>query len=234
MAIRQLYQYRVASRKRHKVRRAPRRASYEREVIDAILDEALVCHVGLIHDGYPVVTPTLYARTGDELLLHGSAASRTSRHLAEGGDACVSVTLVDGLVLARSAFHHSVNYRSVTLFARGQAVDDPDEKLAALEAFVDRLHPGRWAEVRTPSAKELAATAVVRVRIDEASAKVRTGPPVDEERDYELDVWAGTVPIRLQRLAPVADPRLPAGIGLPPSLRPPAEGASRARREGRR
>lgn len=216
-----------------RVRRNPDRATDERDVIEAILDAGLVCHLGYLHDDRPVVVPTLYGRDGDDLILHGSAASRAMRAGAAGLPVCVTVMLLDGLVLARSAFHHSVNYRSVTLFGRGEAVDDPADKLAALEAFVERVQPGRWAEVRSPSAKELKATAVVRLPIDEASAKVRSGPPVDDEADYELDAWAGMVPIRLERLDPLPDPRLAPGIGLPPSLRQPstAGGAGHADRQ---
>jgi nitroimidazol reductase NimA-like FMN-containing flavoprotein (pyridoxamine 5'-phosphate oxidase superfamily) len=183
----------------------PRRAEYRRETIEAILDEAIVCQVGVVDEGQPVVTPTLHARVGSELLLHGSSAGRTMKRLAAGDEVCVSATLVDGLVLARSAFHHSINYRSVTLFGRGREVSSPEEKREALRLFVEKLHPGRWAEVRRPSDQELKATAVVRLPIEEASAKLREGPPVDDEPDYELDVWAGVIPLRLERLAPVTD-----------------------------
>lgn len=206
---------------RHRVRRQPARASYEREVIEAILDEALICHVGIFDAGYPVVTPTLHARVGDSILIHGSTASRTMRRLAEGAEACVAVSLIDGLVLARSAVHHSVNYRSVLLFGRAEAVSDAGEKLRALEAIVERFHPGRWSEVRSPSALELKATAVVRMPIEEASAKVREGPPVDEEADYALDAWAGVIPMRLQAMPAVPDPRLRPGIPPPPEWSSP-------------
>jgi nitroimidazol reductase NimA-like FMN-containing flavoprotein (pyridoxamine 5'-phosphate oxidase superfamily) len=196
----------------------PKRGRYDRETIDAILDEALICHVGFVDDGFPVVTPTLHARTGDVLLLHGSSASRTLRQLGGGIEVCITATLIDGLVLARSAFHHSVNYRSAMLFGRAEEVTDPAEKESALEAFTEKLVPGRWADVRTPTAQELKGTSVLRFPLDEGSAKVREGPPLDDEEDYALDVWAGVVPLRLSAAAPVPDQRLAAGTELPPYL----------------
>jgi len=200
---------------RTKLRRLPKRGAHDRPTIDAILDEALVCHLGFVHDGRPAVIPTLHARVGDEVFLHGSAASRMLRTLATGVEACLTVTLVDGLVLARSAFHHSVNYRSVVLYGTARPVTEAAEKERALEAFTEKLVPGRWAEVRWPSRKELKATAALALPIVEGSAKVRTGPPLDDEEDYELDAWAGVVPIRTEMLAPVPDPRLRAGIETP-------------------
>jgi len=200
---------------RTRVRRIPVRGSYDRPTIEAILDEGVVCHVGFIHDRQPVVIPTLYARVGDVVYLHGSAASRMLRTLAEGCYACVTVTLLDGLVLARSIFHHSANYRSVVLFGQLCRVDDRAEKLAALEAFAEHLVPGRWAEVRSPSASELRATTVLALLLAEASAKVRSGPPSDEEKDYELDVWAGVIPLRLAASEPETDARVPAGVAVP-------------------
>jgi uncharacterized protein len=200
---------------RTRVRRLPKRGVYERTQIDAILDEGLVCHVGFVHDGHPVVIPTLFARVGDLVYFHGSAASRMLRTVAGGVEACLTVTLLDGLVLARSAFHHSANYRSVVVFGRAQIIEERAEKLAALEAFAERAVPGRWAEVRPPTAKELKATTVLSLPLDEASAKVRSGPPVDDEEDYALDVWAGVLPLRLVAGDPVPDPRLPAGVSVP-------------------
>jgi uncharacterized protein len=200
---------------RTRVRRLPKRGVYERTQIDSILDEGLVCHVGFVHDGHPVVIPTLFARVGDVIYFHGSAASRMLRTAAGGVEACLTVTLLDGLVLARSAFHHSANYRSVVAFGRAQMIEERAEKLAALEAFAERAVPGRWAEVRRPTAKELKATTVLSLPLDEASAKVRSGPPIDDEEDYALDVWAGVLPLRLVAGEPVADPRLPAGIPVP-------------------
>jgi nitroimidazol reductase NimA-like FMN-containing flavoprotein (pyridoxamine 5'-phosphate oxidase superfamily) len=197
------------------VRRVPQRAAYERETIEAILDEAQVCHVGTIdRAGYPAVIPTLHARVGDWLYIHGSAASRTLRE-AGRAEICLTATLLDGLVLARSAFHHSVNYRSVVVFGRAEQVESSEGKRRALEAFTEKLIPGRWADVRGPSEQELRGTAVLRVSLEEASAKVRSGGPVDEEADYELPVWAGTVGLRLTAGAPVADGRVMPGVECP-------------------
>jgi uncharacterized protein len=190
---------------RTKLRRLPKRGSHDRPVIDAILDEALVSHMGFVHDGHPFVIPTLHARRGDEVLLHGSSASRALRALAEGAPLCLTVTLIDGLVLARSAFHHSVNYRSVVLLGSARLLEDADEKRAALEAFTEKLLPGRWPEIRWPNRKELKATKVLALPIDEASAKVRVGGPVDDAEDYGMDVWAGVVPLSVVRGEPVAD-----------------------------
>jgi nitroimidazol reductase NimA-like FMN-containing flavoprotein (pyridoxamine 5'-phosphate oxidase superfamily) len=200
---------------RTRLRRLPKRGSYDRETIDAILDEALVCHVGFVHDGHPVVLPTLFARVGDLVYFHGSAASRMLRTLTSGAQVCLTGTLLDGLVLARSAFHHSANYRSVVVFGRAQVIEERAEKLAALEAFAERVAPGRWNEVREPTPKELKATTVLSLPLDEASAKVRSGAPVDDEEDYALDVWAGVIPLRLVAGEPEPDPRLPAGIPMP-------------------
>jgi uncharacterized protein len=200
---------------RTRVRRLPKRGVYDRDTIDAILDEGLVCHVGFVHDHQPVVIPTLYARVGDVVYFHGSAASRMLRTLADGVEACLTVTLIDGLVLARSAFHHSANYRSAVVFGRARLIEDRAEKLAALEAFAERAVPGRWAEVRPPTAKELKATTVLSLPLDEASAKIRSGPPVDDEEDYALDIWAGVIPLRLVAGEPVPDARLPAGVAVP-------------------
>jgi nitroimidazol reductase NimA-like FMN-containing flavoprotein (pyridoxamine 5'-phosphate oxidase superfamily) len=194
------------------VRRAPKRGVYDRAAIDAILDEAPICHLGFVHDGQPFVLPTIHARVGDELLLHGSAASRAMRTLAAGAPVCVTVTLLDGLVLARSAFHHSMNYRSVVLLGSARRIEGDEAKTRALEAFTEKLLPGRWDEVRWPSRKELKGTNVLVLPIDECSAKVRTGPPVDDDEDYALDVWAGVVPLAVQAGPLTPDPRLTAGI----------------------
>jgi nitroimidazol reductase NimA-like FMN-containing flavoprotein (pyridoxamine 5'-phosphate oxidase superfamily) len=204
---------------RTKLRRVPKRGSHDRETIDAILDEALISHVGFVHDGRPAVIPTLHARVGDDVLLHGSAASRMLRALAGGVDVCLTATLVDGLVLARSAFHHSMNYRSVVLYGTATPVTGDDELESALEAFTEKLVPGRWAEVRWPTRKELRGTAVLKLRIAEGSAKVRTGPPIDDEEDYALDVWAGVVPLRLTASGAEPDPRLRGGIPQPSYVR---------------
>jgi nitroimidazol reductase NimA-like FMN-containing flavoprotein (pyridoxamine 5'-phosphate oxidase superfamily) len=190
----------------------PARVAYDRETIDAILDEALVAHLGFVQDGHPYVIPTLHARIGDLLYFHGSAASRTVRALGEGTPACLTVTLLDGLVLARSAVHHSVNYRSVIVLGTATPVEGPDERLRALRAFTERLIPSRWAEVRPPSAKELKAVRVLAMRLDEVSAKMRTGGPLDDADDYSLPVWAGCIPLGMAAAAPVPDPRLSSDV----------------------
>lgn len=200
---------------RVRVRRAPTRGVYDRAQIDAILDEALVCHVGFVHDGQPFVIPTLHARVGDVVYVHGSSASRMLRMLAEGAPCALTATLLDGIVLARSAFHHSANYRSVTVLGRASLVQSDEERLRALEAFSEHLVPGRWAQVRAPNRKELKATQVLALALDEASAKVRRGPPVDDDEDMGSDVWAGEIPLQLQALQPRPDPQLAAGIALP-------------------
>jgi nitroimidazol reductase NimA-like FMN-containing flavoprotein (pyridoxamine 5'-phosphate oxidase superfamily) len=191
---------------RSTVRRLPDRARYDRATVDAILDEGLVCHVGFVDGGQPFVIPSAYARLGDRLVIHGSAASRMVKALAAGTPACVTVTLLDGLVLARSGFHHSMNYRSVVVLGRAAEIVDPGGKRAALDAIVEHVAPGRAASVRPPSDEELRATRVVALSLDEASAKVRTGPPKDDAEDYALEVWAGELPLRLAALAPVPDP----------------------------
>jgi uncharacterized protein len=197
---------------RTKVRRMPARAIYAREAIDAILDEALVAHVGLLEDGQPYVIPTLHARVGDVVYFHGSAASRTIRALASGAPACLTVMLLDGLVLARSAVHHSVNYRSVVVLGSASLVEGQDERAQALRAFTERLVPGRWDEVRPPTDRELAGVRVLAMRLDEVSAKVRTGPPLDDPEDYTMPVWAGIIPLGVTAGKPIADAKLPAGI----------------------
>jgi len=202
----------TAPSERTRLRRVPARAHYERATIDAILDEALIAHLGFVIDGQPYVIPTLQARVGDTVYVHGSAASRALRTLGAGMPACLTVALVDGLVLARSAFHHSMNYRSVVVLGEARPVADPDELLLALEAFTERLVPGRWGEVRAPSPQELKGTRALAMTLDEASAKVRCGPPVDDEEDYALDVWAGVIPLKLAAGAPLDDPRLTPGI----------------------
>jgi uncharacterized protein len=197
------------------VRRLAQRGVYDRETIHRILDEGLLCHVGFMDQGLPVVIPTIYVRLGDCICVHGSPASRMLRVLGERARACVAVTLVDGLVLARSAFHHSVNYRSVVAFGVAEPVDEPKRKNEILFALSEHLIRGRWAEARQPSAEELRRTRVLSIRIQEASAKIRTGPPLDEEEDYALPVWAGILPLHLQAGNPIADPRLQPGIAVP-------------------
>lgn len=204
--------------RRNKVIRMPERGQYEREDVYRIVDEALICHVGFIQDGQPFVIPTLHARDGDALLLHGSSASRMIKHAGAGNPVCVTVTLVDGLVLARSVFHHSINYRSAVLFGQGHLITEPEEKLAALARFTERLLPGRWDDARLPNRQELKATAVVAIPLDSASAKVRVGPPKDDEEDLALPVWAGIVPLRQVVGEPLADETVPAGFPLPDYL----------------
>jgi nitroimidazol reductase NimA-like FMN-containing flavoprotein (pyridoxamine 5'-phosphate oxidase superfamily) len=195
----------------------PARADYDRATIDAILDEALVAHVGFAVEGQPYVIPTLHARVGDSVYFHGSSASRTIRALAAGAPVCLTVTLLDALVLARSAVHHSVNYRSVVVLGQAEAIEAPAEKLAAIEAFTERLISGRWDEVRPPTAKELKAIQVLALPLSEASAKVRSGPPVDDEEDYALDTWAGVIPLDTVARTPTPDSRLADGIPLSPA-----------------
>ena len=192
---------------RTRIRRRSGRGRYDRATIHAILDEGLVGHVGIASDDQPYVIPVLYARDGEQIYLHGSPLSRMLRNLAEGVPMCLTVTLLDGLVLARSAFHHSMNYRSVVVLGEGRAVRDRHEKQEALRVIVERMAPGRSEDARGPSAKELKATEVVVLPIAEASAKIRTGPPADAADDYELPVWAGVVPLGLSVGAPVADER---------------------------
>jgi nitroimidazol reductase NimA-like FMN-containing flavoprotein (pyridoxamine 5'-phosphate oxidase superfamily) len=200
---------------RTKLKRLPQRGSVERETIYQILDEAFVCHVGFSVDQQPYVIPTGYARDGDRLLIHGSAASRMLRALAGDADVCVTVTLLDGLVLARSAFHHSMNYRSVVILGKARVVSGKQEKLEALRVLTEHVLPGRWKEVRPPSENEMNQTLVLALDIDEASAKIREGAPVDDEADYELDVWAGVIPLRLTAGAPVDDVKSREGIIAP-------------------
>ena len=204
---------------RTELRRLPNRGSHEPETIHEILDAGFLAHVGFIVSGQPFVVPTLYGRDGDKLYLHGSAASRMLRHLETGVPACVTVSLVDGLVLARSAFHHSMNYRSVMAFGTARKIDDLGAKTKALHVIAEHLVEGRWSDVRGPNEKELKATAVLEFAIEEASAKIRTGPPLDDEEDYDLAVWAGILPLRLSPGAPVGDPRLKPGVAVPEYVR---------------
>ena len=212
---------RPAPSARTRVRRLPERGRYDREAIDAVLDAGLVSHLGFAADGQPFVIPTLHARVGDEVYVHGSSASRTLRMLADGIAACLTVTLLDGIVFARSVFEHSMNYRSVVVLGTAVPVDEADEKLVALEAFTEKLLPGRWAEARPPTRKELKATSILRLPVDEASAKIRDGGPDDGDTpDAELDVWAGHLPLVVRALPPVPDPSLLPGIPVPPGLSP--------------
>ena len=197
---------------RTQVERLPERGHYDRETIHGILDQAFLCHVGFVADGQPFVIPTSYGRVGDVLYIHGSAASRMLRSLAGGIPVCVTVTLLDGLVLARSVFHHSINYRSVVILGSARLVDGDEEKQRALRAVAEQIVPGRWDDAREPNAQELKATSVLAVSLQEASAKIRSGPPKDEKEDYALPVWAGVLPLRIAAGAPEADPVLPSAI----------------------
>jgi hypothetical protein len=199
---------RIEPTERTEVRRLPTRGVYDKAQIYAILDEGFVCHVGFVVRGQPYTMPTGYARSGDCVYIHGSAASRLGRTLDDGIDVCLTVTLVDGFVLARSAFHHSLNYRSAVVLGRAQPVTDAQEKIAALRCFTNHVVPGRWEEVRAPNEQELKATAVLILPLEEASAKVRTGPPIDDDADYAWPVWAGVVPVRLHLGEPASDGRL--------------------------
>ena len=203
---------------RTRVRRLPKRGAYDRATIDAILDEALVCHVGFVLDGQPFVIPTLHARDRDRVLIHGSAASRMLRNLDAGVDVCVAVTLADQLVIARSAFHSSMNYRSVVLLGKARLIEEPKAKVEALRALVEHLIPGRWEDCRQPNARELKATWILEIPIDEASAKIRTGPPIDDDEDYALDFWAGVLPIAHGYGRPMRDAKLRPGIEAPAYL----------------
>jgi len=200
---------------RTRVRRLPKRGAYDSETINSILDEAFVCHIGFVVDGQPYVIPTGFARIDNDLYIHGSSASRMLRSLAEGVQVCVTVTLVDGLVLARSAFHHSMNYRSVVILGKATLVEEPQEKGRAMEALTEHIVPGRWKDVRWPTELELKATSVLKVPIEEASAKIRTGGPVDDEEDYTIDIWAGVLPLELVSGQPIEDERLTQEIELP-------------------
>lgn len=195
--------------------REAHRGAYDRETIYAILDEAFVCHVGFSVEAQPYVIPTMFARVDDALYFHGSAASRMLRNLAEGIPVCLTVTLADGLVLARSVFNHSMNYRSVVALGRATLVGEPDEKLAALRAFTEKILPGRWNDARQPNERELKATSVLRLGLTEASAKARVGPPEDDAEDYALGVWAGVIPLRLTAGQAVRDERCDAAIPTP-------------------
>ncbi len=203
---------------RTRIRRMPARADYERATIEAILDEAMVAHLGFVADDQPYVVPTLHARVGELVYFHGSSASRTVRTLAGGAQMCLTVTLLDGLVFARSAVHHSVNYRSVVVLGQARAIVEPSEKMAAIEAFTERLMPGRWDEVRGPTAKELKAIQVLALPLEEASAKLRAGPPMDDEEDYALDTWAGVIPLSTVAGEPIPDERLSEGIAVSPAV----------------
>jgi uncharacterized protein len=200
---------------RTKVRRLPDRGKYDAESVYGILDEAFICHVGFVVEGQPYVIPTGFARVNDTLYIHGSAASRMLRTLADGVQVCVTVTLIDGIVMARSGFHSSMNYRSVVILGRATQVEGRDEKLAALAAFSEQVMPGRWKDLRETTDAELKGTLVLTLPLEEVSAKVRSGPPKDDEADYALPLWAGVVPLKVTAGNPIDDPRLPKGTEPP-------------------
>jgi nitroimidazol reductase NimA-like FMN-containing flavoprotein (pyridoxamine 5'-phosphate oxidase superfamily) len=199
--------------------REPHRGSFDRETIYKILDEGFVCHVGFNVDDQPYVIPTMFARAGDAIYFHGSAASRMLRGLSSGLAVCITVTLIDGLVLARSVFNHSMNYRSVVVLGNAKLVDAPEEKLSALRAFTEKILPGRWVDVRQPNEKELKATSILRLPLNEVSAKMRIGDVIDDEPDYDLPVWAGVLPLRLTTLDPIRDGRCDASLPTPASVK---------------
>lgn len=204
--------------RKNRVQRVPERGIYEREVVYEIVDHALIGHVGFVVDGEPFVIPTLIARQDDQILVHGATSSRLMRHIQSAAPLCVAVTHVDGLVLARSIFHHSLNYRSAVLFGTGKFIEERDAKIEALRLFSERLIPGRWEDARQPNDVELKATAIASIEIDLASAKIRTGPPGEEEEDYSLPVWAGVLPVRQLYGEPVPDKRLDPAIDFPEYL----------------
>ena len=203
---------------RSKLRRIPKRGSQERKLIYNILDEALIAHVGFVNDGQPFVIPMAYGRKDDFLYLHGSPVSRLLKTLQQGIDVCISVTILDGLVVARSLFHHSMNYRSVVLFGKAKLVEDENDKMSALKALTEQIIPGRWQQARIPNHKELKATSVLLLKIEEGSAKVRTGAPSDDEVDYSLPYWAGELPLSLIAGNPIADNRLSLKIAIPQNI----------------
>jgi nitroimidazol reductase NimA-like FMN-containing flavoprotein (pyridoxamine 5'-phosphate oxidase superfamily) len=198
----------LAPTPRTRLKRRRERGTHDRAALEAILDEGFVCHVGISTGGHPAMIPIAYGRSGDHLFLHGSAGNRVLRAIRDGAEVCLCVTLIDGLVLARSAFHTSLNYRSVILYGTGEEVTHPDDKLEALRTIFENVVPNRWSQVRPPAPGELKETLVVRVPIVEGSAKTRTGPPLDEETDYQRGCWAGVIPLALTRQAPIDDPKL--------------------------
>ena len=204
---------------RTRVVREPQRAVYDRETVYRILDEGFICHVGFVADGQPFVIPTSYGRKDRNLYIHGSAASRMLRNIKEDVPVCVTVTLLDGLVLARSVFNHSMNYRSVVILGKATLVEDREEKLAALRVLSEHILPGRWDDARQPNDQELKATSVLRLPIEEFSAKVRTGPPIDDEEDYAFPTWAGVIPLEMRVADPISDPRLEAARSVPEYIR---------------
>jgi nitroimidazol reductase NimA-like FMN-containing flavoprotein (pyridoxamine 5'-phosphate oxidase superfamily) len=208
----------ITQTERTRLKRLPKRGAFDRDTIYSILDEAFICHIGFAVDGQPYVIPTAFGRLDDVLYIHGSSASRMLRTLSKGFEMCFTVTIVDALVLARSAFHHSINYRSVVVLGHASLVEDAEEKYKALEVITNHIVPERWDDVREPNGMELKATSVLKLNIDEASAKMRTGPPIDDEEDYELDIWAGILPVKLVTGDPIDDERLNDGLVAPENI----------------
>ena len=204
--------------KRNQIKRVPKRAQYDQQTIHQIIDEALLCHVSFVENEQPFIIPTIHARENEILYLHGAPASRLLKHVQAGHPVCVAITLLDGIVFARSVFDHSMNYRSVVLFGKGRVIDSDAEKTHALKIITEHVARGRWEEARLPNRKELDATAVVAIEIESASAKIRTGPPVDNEEDYALPIWAGVVPLKLQAGEPIPDPKLQPAIAIAQSV----------------
>lgn len=198
-----------------RIRRMPERGHYDRETIYSIVDEALICHAGFVDEGRPFVIPTIHARMGDTLVLHGAKASRMLKHAQAGHEFCITVTLLDGLVMARSVFHHSMNYRSAVMFGAGRLIENEGERWEAMRLLTEHIMPGRWADARKPNATELSATTMVAIDIEQASAKIRTGPPGDDDEDYALDVWAGVLPITSHIGQPIDDPKRTHDVALP-------------------
>jgi len=211
--------------KRNTHNRIPKRGSHDLQTIHAILDKEFICHVGFVLDGQPYVIPTCYGRCENNIYIHGATAGRMFSNLEKGFDICVTVTLVDGLVLARSAFNHSVNYRSVVIFGKAILITDEEEKMKALEKFTEHAVPGRWKETRPPTPNELKMTSVLAISLEEASAKIRQGPPVDDDKDHLLPYWAGVVPLRKTLLDPIPDPKLRTDIAVPESVKRLAKGS---------
>ena len=209
----------MKSSNRSKINRLPSRSFYDKETINKIIDEALYCHVSFVHSNQPYIIPTIHARMNDRIVLHGAKGSRLMKHIAEGNEICIAITHMDGLVLARSVFHHSMNYRSVVIFGKGKLLENKVEKLEALKTITEHLISGRWEDARKPNEKELNATTVVSIDINEASAKIRTGPPIDDDEDYKLSVWAGVIPISQKFDSPMNDPKLNEDIVLPNYIR---------------
>ena len=205
--------------KKTKVIRAPKRGFYESETIYKILDNQFICQIAFVHDAYPVIIPTIYGRNGDNIYIHGASVSRMLLNLEKGFPISLNVTQTDGIVLARSAFHHSLNYQSVTIFGEAMLVTDENERYKALKIISDQIIPNRWEEVRLPNDKEMKATKILKIPITEASAKIRTGPPVDDKPDYDLPIWAGVLPINTSFGNPIADPVLKEGIPIPESIK---------------